>query len=139
MNRILVVVISSNKTEVSVLRDFLQEQSKGEIAVVGSAGREEEALSRTFGLRPHVIVVNLDSAAKRNLEIIPRLRGLLPDVGIVALLSPADSASGEIARAAGADATVVRTSVGTALVPAIRSAARSVHSRTRVSDQNAPG
>ena len=138
MHGILVLVISANHTEVRVLQSILREQSGGEVAIVGSVDRGEEALSRSLALRPQVILVNLDRAEEGALEIIPRLRGLVLEAGIVVLIPPAGSVYEEMARAAGADAVVVRTDVATGLVPAVRRAARSAQSRRRLVDQVAP-
>ena len=86
MRSILVLAISANHTEVRVLQSILREQSEGEVAIVGSADRGEEALSRSLALRPQVILANLDRAEEGALEIISRLCGLVPEAGIVALI-----------------------------------------------------
>ena len=98
MSRILVLVVSDNQTEVRVLSEIVREQSRGEVSVVGAAGRGEEALSRAMALRPHVILVNLDPAEEGDLEIVPRLRGLFVDVGIVALIALESGGLEEAAR-----------------------------------------
>jgi DNA-binding NarL/FixJ family response regulator len=137
MSRILVLVVSDNHTEMRVLSDILREQSRGEVSVVGAAGRGEEALSRAMALRPHVILVNLDPAEEGDLEIVPRLRGLFVDVGIVALIALESSGLEEAARVAGADQTVVRSQVRSHLASAIRQAAQKARARQRVIDQSA--
>jgi DNA-binding NarL/FixJ family response regulator len=137
MSRILVLVVSDNHTEMRVLSEILREQSRGEVSVVGAAGRGEEALSRAMALRPHVILVNLDPAEEGDLEIVPRLRGLFVDVGIVALIALESGGLEEAARAAGADQTVVRSQVRSHLASAIRQAARTARARQRVIDQSA--
>ena len=106
MHSILVLVISANHTEVRVLQSILREQSEGEVAIVGSADRGEEALSQSLALRPQVILVNLDRTEDGALEIVSRLRGLVLEAGIVALIPTAGSVYEEMARAAGADAVV---------------------------------
>jgi DNA-binding NarL/FixJ family response regulator len=137
MSRILVLVVSDNLTEMRVLSEILREQSRGEVSVVGAAGRGEDALSRAMALRPHVILVNLDPAEEGDLEIIPRLRGLFVDVGIVALIALESGGLEDAARAAGADQTVVRDQVRSHLASAIRQAARTARARQRVIDQSA--
>ena len=137
MSRILVLVVSDNHTEMRVLSEILREQSRGEVSVVGAAGRGEEALSRAMALRPHVILVNLDPAEEGDLEIVPRLRGLFVDVGIVALIALESDGLEEAARVAGADQTVVRSQVRSHLASAIRKAARTAQARQRVIDQSA--
>ena len=137
MSRILVLVVSDNHTEMRVLSEIVREQSRGEVSVVGAAGRGEEALSRAMALRPHVILVNLDPAEEGDLEIVPRLRGLFVDVGIVALIALESGGLEEAARVAGADQTVVRSQVRSHLTSAIREAARTAHARQRVIDQSA--
>jgi DNA-binding NarL/FixJ family response regulator len=138
MHSILVLVISANHTEVRVLQSILSEQSEGEVAIVGSADRGEEALSRSLALRPQVILVNLDRVEDGALEIVSRLRGLVLDAGIVALIPPAGAVYEELARVAGADAVVARADVATGLMPAVRRAARSEQSRRRLAEQGAP-
>jgi len=137
MSRILVLVVSDNHTEMRVLSEIVREQSRGEVSVVGAAGRGEEALSRAMALRPHVILVNLDPAEEGDLEIVPRLRGLFVDVGIVALIALESGGLEEAARVAGADQTVVRSQVRSHLASAIRQAARTARARQRVIDQSA--
>ena len=111
MHSILVLVISANHTEVRVLQSILREQSEGEVAIVGSADRGEDALSRSLALRPQVILVNLDRTEDGALEIVSRLCGLVLEAGIVALIPTAGSVYEEMARAAGADAVVARSDV----------------------------
>jgi DNA-binding NarL/FixJ family response regulator len=137
MSRLLVLVVSDNQTEVRVLSEILREQSRGEVSVVGAAGRGEDALSRAMALRPHVILVNLDPAEEGDLEILPRLRGLFVDVGIVALIAAENGGLDEAARAAGADHAVVRSQVRSHLASAVRQAAQKARARQRVIDQSA--
>jgi len=135
MRRLLVLIVSDNQAEVRVLSEIIREQSRGEVVVVGAAGRGEEALSRALSLRPHVILVNLDPAREGDLEIVPRLRGLFHGVGIVAL-TPSDALGIEEAvRAAGADRAVARTQVSTHLASVILETGRTAQARLRMVDQ----
>jgi DNA-binding NarL/FixJ family response regulator len=135
MRRSLVLIVSDNPAEIRVLREIIRDQSRGDVMVVGAAGRGEEALSRALSLRPHVIVVNLDPAREGDLELVPRLRGLFHGVGIVAL-TPQDAWGAEEAvRAAGADRAVERTQVSTQLASVILETGRVAQVRQRMADQ----
>jgi len=136
MNRILVLVVSDNQTEVRILSEIVRDSSDGEAVVVGAVGRGEAALGRALSLRPHVILVNIDPGIESDTEILSRLRGLFIDVGIVALTEAGDGGLEEGVRTAGADRTVTRTRVSSDLMAAVRQVARLALTRQRMADQS---
>ena len=92
--------------------------------VVDAICRSEPAEVQAQKLRPHVILVDLDTPGLGGLETIARARAALPAVGIIAVSLEDGSAYRKASLAAGADAVVRKTRLVTDLLPAIRRATR---------------
>jgi DNA-binding NarL/FixJ family response regulator len=112
---IRVLLVDDNEAFLHVATDFLQRQH--ELTVVGAICGGEEALAQVQDLGPQVILIGLDTPG---LEILPRLRNMLPDVGIIALTLLEGNAYRQAAMAAGADELVRKAELTTELLPAIR-------------------
>lgn len=104
------------------LTSFLEE-SDG-LVVVGSVTRGAEALAKVQELRPDVVLVDLAMPDLPGLEVIPRLRAARPEMGIIALTLLEVDSYRQAALAAGADEFVEKSTLSTALVPAMRQVAR---------------
>jgi DNA-binding NarL/FixJ family response regulator len=122
--KIRVLVVDDNEAFLRVATDFLQRHD--ELLVVGAICGGEEALAQVQDLQPQVILIGLDTPG---LEILPRLRNMLPDVGIIALTLLEGNAYRRAAMAAGADDLVPKTELTTELLPAIRRVTQANRSR----------
>ena len=114
-----VLVVDDNPIFRRILTRFLEERSKFEVIVVGSAEGGEKALEKAPPLRPQVILVDLAMPDMHGLDLIPRLRSLLPDVIIIVLTLMDPASYRNAAKAAGADAFVSKATLESDLLPTI--------------------
>jgi len=119
-SKIRIMLIDDNPTFLRVAADFLKRYD--DLAIVGTAGGGEEALTRLLDLQPHVVLLDLAMPGLSGLETIPRLRALMPRLGIVVLTMLNDAAYRQAVLAAGADDYVPKATMYTNLLPAIRQA-----------------
>jgi DNA-binding NarL/FixJ family response regulator len=122
MNSISVLLVDDSPVFVSIARRFLH--TDGDLIVVGQAGGGQEALARARDLRPQVVLLDLRMPDLPGLEVIPRLRAILPEVGIVVLTLLEGNGYREAALAAGADEFVAKAAMSADLLPAIRRVAQ---------------
>ena len=114
-----VLVVDDNPIFRRILTRFLEERSKFEVIVVGSAEGGEKALEKAPTLRPQVILVDLAMPDMHGLDLVPRLRSLLPEVIIIVLTLMDPACYGEVVKAAGADAFVSKATLESDLLPTI--------------------
>ena len=133
---ISVLLVDDNPIFLRILTRFLEERSRLEVIVVGSADGGEKALAKAPLLKPQVILVDLAIPDIHGLELIPRLRVLLPDATIIALTLMDPGSYREAVMAAGADDFVSKATLETDLLPAIRRFAQGARPRG-VAENNA--
>ena len=92
--------------------------------VIGEAGDAENARRRTSGLKPRVLVLDLNMPGAPSLASIPTIREVSSDTAVVVLTMQDDPAFAREAFRRGAKAFVVKHSAGSELVDAIRAAAK---------------
>ena len=122
---ISVLLVDDNPIFLRILTRFLEERSRLEVIVVGSADGGEKALVKAPLLKPQVILVDLAIPDIHGLELIPRLRALMPDARIIALTLMDPLSYRDAVMTAGADEFVSKATLETDLLPAIRRLARS--------------
>jgi DNA-binding NarL/FixJ family response regulator len=94
-----------------------------ELSLVGSVLESQKVLAQALYLRPQVILLDLDTSDRTGLETIANLRASLPHVGIVALSLLDAEGYRQAVLAAGANDLVLKSNLGTDLLPAIHRAA----------------
>jgi len=92
--------------------------------VVAEAGDAETARRRVSGLKPSVLVLDLNMPGEPSLASIPRVHESSPDTAVVVLTMQDDPAFAKEAFRLGAKAFVVKHAAGSELVDAIRAASR---------------
>jgi DNA-binding NarL/FixJ family response regulator len=117
-SKIRILLVDDNQTFLDVLTEFLQRQH--ELVVVGAALSGQEALAQAQGLRPQVVLIDLEMPGLTGLKTIPHLRAILPAAGIIALAMLNDSVYRQTALAAGADDFALKSTLVADLLPAIR-------------------
>ncbi len=136
--KIRVLLVDDHEPFLRVATDFLKRQH--ELVVVGALRGGQEALAQAQGLRPHVILIDLNMPGLNGLEVIPRLRIMLPEAGIIALTLLDVNIYRQPALAAGADDFVAKANLTTDLLPAIRRVAQTVQSGPEpIASHSTPG
>jgi DNA-binding NarL/FixJ family response regulator len=118
MSPIRVLLVDDSPTFLQIAARFLEE--KEGIVVVGAVDGGQENLTQAPSLRPQVMVVDLGTPGLTNLEAVAQLRAMMPDVGIIAMSQVRATGYREAALAAGADDLVLKATLLTDLLPAIR-------------------
>jgi DNA-binding NarL/FixJ family response regulator len=118
------MLVDDNPTFLRVATTFLEENSHGELDIVGAAHGGEEALALAQALQPHVVLLDLAMPGLSGMETAPRLHQALPAVGIIALTVFGSERYRQAALTAGADDFVSKTALITDLLPTIRRVAQ---------------
>ena len=122
MEPISVMLIDDNMTFLNATAQFLEAQE--DVDVVGKALGGADALGKVRELKPQIVLVDLAMPGLPGLEVIPRLRKLLPNVGIIALTVMNTKSFRKAALAAGADNFIPKPAMRRELLPAIRQVAK---------------
>ncbi len=118
MNPISVLLVDDSPVFLGIAVQFLQ--AYDDLIVVGAVAEGERVLTEAQHLCPDVVLVDLTMPNISGLEVIPRLRELLPQVGIIALTLHNTNAYRQAALDAGADHFIPKSAMSTELLPAIR-------------------
>lgn len=116
---ISVLLVDDNPIFLRILTRFLEEHSRREVIVVGSADGGGKGLNMASRLKPQVILVDLAMPDIHGLDLIPRLRASLPEAIIIALTLMDPSSYRAAVLAAGADAFVSKATLEGDLLPTI--------------------
>jgi two-component system response regulator NreC len=134
---ISVLLVDDNPIFLRILTRFLEERSRLEVIVVGSADGGEKALAKAPLLKPQAILVDLAMPDIHGLDLIPRLRAILPDAIIIALTLMDPNSYRDAVMAVGADGFVSKATLEADLLPTIRRLARI--ERREENSVNCPG
>jgi DNA-binding NarL/FixJ family response regulator len=93
---------------------------RGEAEILGEAADGEEALRLAETLRPDVVLVDLAMPRMNGLEVTRQLKARQPEVLIVIITVHDDEAYRRTALAAGAEAFLVKKTLGVDLWPTLR-------------------
>jgi two-component system, NarL family, response regulator NreC len=109
-----------------IVRDGLRRiiEAEGDMKVVAEAGDAETARRRASGLKPSVLVLDLNMPGEPSLASIPKIHEGSPDTAVVVLTMQDDPAFAKEAFRLGATAFVLKHAAGSELVDAIRAATR---------------
>jgi NarL family two-component system response regulator LiaR len=119
---IRILFIAGNPTFQPVVTRFLKRCD--ELSLVGTVQGSERVLAQALDLRPQVILFDLDTSDRTGLAAIAELRAALPEASLVALSLLGADGYRRAVLAAGADDLVLKSSLRTDLLPAIRRAAQ---------------
>jgi two-component system response regulator DevR len=102
------------------VRELLEGESRGEIAVVGEAGTAEEALRRLPAVRPDVAILDVRLPDGNGVEVCREIRSRHPEIHCLMLTSFADDEALFDAIMAGAAGYVLKQVRGSDLVDSVR-------------------
>lgn len=118
MMSISILLVDDHLTFLRLTTSFLQQFN--DLIVVATAHEGEDALAKAVALQPHIILLDLAMPGLSGLEVIPRLRTVVPQVGIIILTKHRLAGYQKAALTAGADEFVSKATMGDDLLPAIR-------------------
>jgi two-component system, NarL family, response regulator NreC len=107
-----------------IVRDGLHRivEAEGDMKVVAEVGDAEDARRRSLGLKPSVLVLDLNMPGEPSLPMIPKIIEDSPRTAVVVLTMQDDPAFAREAFRLGAKGYVVKHAAGSELVDAIRAA-----------------
>jgi DNA-binding NarL/FixJ family response regulator len=91
-----------------------------DLLVIGQTTQGRETLALAQNLKPQVVLIDLIMPDLPGLEVIPRLRAEMPEVGIIALTLHDSDGYRKASLAAGADDFITKSRITTDLLPAIK-------------------
>jgi DNA-binding NarL/FixJ family response regulator len=97
--------------------------TREQVVVAGAVRNGDNVLAQAQGVRPDVVLFDLDLSGHPHLKTIHHLRSSMPDVGIVVLSLLDSEGYRRAALAAGANELIVKANLSTDLLPAIECAA----------------
>jgi two-component system, NarL family, response regulator NreC len=109
-----------------IVRDGLRRiiEAEGDMEVIAEAGDADSARRRVSGMKPSILVLDLNMPGEPSLAMIPKILEGSPDTVVVVLTMQDDPAFAKEAFRLGAKAFVVKHAAGAELVDAIRAASR---------------
>jgi DNA-binding NarL/FixJ family response regulator len=113
-----ILLVDDHLTFLRLTTCFLQQFN--DLIVVATAHEGEDALAKAAALQPHLVLLDLAMPGLSGLEVIPRLRSVLPQVGIIVLTKHRLASYQKAALMAGADEFVSKATMGDDLLPAIQ-------------------
>jgi pilus assembly protein CpaE len=113
-----VLLVDDDERFRETLRHLLAQ--RGEAEILGEAADGEEALRLAESLRPDVVLVDLAMPRMNGLEVTRQLKARRPEVLIVIITVHDDEAYRRTALAAGAEAFLVKKTLGVYLWPTLR-------------------
>lgn len=118
--KISVMLVDDEPTFLRIAQLFLETHYGQEIEILGTARDGEEALVQAQMLAPQLVLIDLHMPGLSGLQTIPLLRILYPEMRIIALTLNDSEKSRQAVMAAGGNALVSKTRMGTDLIPAVR-------------------
>src|SRR5262249_52335679 len=95
-------------------------ETEPEAHVVGEAKDGEEAIRLTHELRPDVVLMDIAMPRVNGLEALRSTKAAMPDTKIVVVTVHGEDVYRRLAMAGGADAFILKKTLGKDLLPAIR-------------------
>ena len=122
MGQITVLLVDDHLTLLQITMNFLGKEK--DIVVVGTAAEGLEAIELAQELRPEIVVLDMALPDMSGLDVIPRFRQAIPELGIIALTGIGMEGYRKLALRVGADEFVEKADVNAELLPAIRHVAQ---------------
>jgi DNA-binding NarL/FixJ family response regulator len=122
MSVVSILLVDDNPIFLHCAKRFLQKRQ--DVLVVGTISGGKWAVDLAQNLKPDVVLIDLSMSDLPGLELIPKLRALLPNMGIIALTLFDTDDYRQAALAAGADGFVSKNTMNIDLMPAIQKIAQ---------------
>jgi len=114
---VTVLIVDDSAQFRVLLRDLVAAES--DLQVVGEAADGAEAIHLALELRPDIMLLDLVMPQINGLEVLKRIKAERPEIKVIIVTMHTEEAYRQAAEASGADAFLLKKTLGTALVPTI--------------------
>src|SRR5262244_861779 len=113
-----ILIVDDNAQLRTLMREVVAEESG--LHVVGAAADGAEAMRLVQELRPDIVLLDLVMPQVSGLEVLQWIKAERPEIKVIIMTVHDEDAYRQAAEASGADAFLLKKTLGTALVPTIQ-------------------
>ena len=113
-----ILIVDDNAQLRTFIREIVAEAST--LHVVGEAADGVEAMRLVQALRPAIVLLDLVMPRVNGLEVLRWIKVERPGTKVIIMTAHAEDAYRQAAEASGADAFLLKKTIGTVLLPTIR-------------------
>jgi DNA-binding NarL/FixJ family response regulator len=110
---VTILIVDDNAQFRVLLRDLVAAES--DLQVVGEAADGAEAIHLALELRPDIMLLDLVMPQINGLEVLKRIKAERPEIKVIIVTMHTEEAYRQAAEASGADAFLLKKTLGTAL------------------------
>src|SRR5262249_12527684 len=134
---VTILIVDDNAQFRALLREIVAEEP--DLHVVGEAADGREAIRLAQELRPDIMLLDLGMPLVNGLEVLRWSKAERPEIKVIIVTVHTEDAYRQAAEASGADAFLLKRTLGTVLMPTIQHLRGSL-ARPQASQENAsPG
>src|SRR5215510_9765675 len=115
---VTVLIVDDNAQLRSLMRELVAEAA--DFQVVGEAANGAEAMQLVQALRPAIVLLDLIMPQVNGLEVLRWIKVEYPETKVIIVTVHDEDAYRQAAEASGADAFLLKKTLGTVLLPTIR-------------------
>src|SRR4029434_4118655 len=120
---VTILIVDDNAPFRALLREIVAEEP--DLHVVGEAADGAEAMQLTQELRPDILLLDLVMPRVNGLEVLRWIKAERPEIKVIIVTVHDEDAYRQAAEASGADAFLLKKTLGTDLLPTIQRPRRS--------------
>src|SRR5215470_5069620 len=113
-----VLIVDDNAQLRAFMREIVAQES--DLHVVGEAADGTKAIRLTQELRPDIVLLDLVMPQVNGLEVLRWIKAERPEISVIIVTVHDEEAYHQAAEAGGADAFLLKKTLGTALLPTIQ-------------------
>jgi DNA-binding NarL/FixJ family response regulator len=113
-----ILIVDDSAQFRALMREILAQEPA--FLVVGEAADGAEALALAQALQPDMVLLDLAMPRVSGLEALPRLKAACPATRVIVVTVHVEDAYHQAAAARGADALLLKKTLGTTLLPTLR-------------------
>ena len=115
---VTVLIVDDNAQLRALMREIVAEES--DLHVVGEAADGAEAMRLIQELRPDIVLLDLVMPQVNGLEVLRWIKAEHPKIKVIIVTVHDEDAYRQAAEASGADAFLLKKTLGTVLLPTVR-------------------